>query len=108
MELSVVELVDHQCLEGVCDRVDVVDPSRPAKHVGCWNGETGVHDETEDDDCGGSQRLDKSSRSSSDGSEEHRHHKSSEETDQVEEEEWSWRSIWVIEGKGIWAYQALS
>jgi tetrahydromethanopterin S-methyltransferase subunit G len=43
-KFSVVEFIDHQCLESVCDRVDVVDPSRPAQHVCGWNGETSVHD----------------------------------------------------------------
>lgn len=43
-KFSVVEFVDHQCLKSVCDRVDVVDPSRPAQHVCGWDGETSVHD----------------------------------------------------------------
>jgi hypothetical protein len=88
-EFSIVELVDHQGLESVGNWVDVIDPSRPAQHVGGRNSEASVHDETEDDDGGRGQGLHECSRGGSDRSEEHRHHESSEETDQEEEEEWS-------------------
>ena len=43
----VVELVDHERLEAVCDGVDVVDPSRPSSHLDDGNGKSGVDDETD-------------------------------------------------------------
>ena len=40
LEDATVELVDHERLEGVADRVDVVDPAEPDHHVARRDGET--------------------------------------------------------------------
>jgi hypothetical protein len=37
-------LVDHQALEGVRHRIEVVDPPEPRMHVADWHSEAGVND----------------------------------------------------------------
>lgn len=82
-----VEFVDHQTFETVTDRVDVVHPSGPAKHVSRGNGEPGVDDQTKNKNGGGHQRLGETARRRSDRTEQHRHGHGSEEGEEQEHEE---------------------
>ena len=51
--ILVVELVDHEGLETVGERVDVVDPTAPPQHVVNRDDEAGKDDQGEDDKgCG--------------------------------------------------------
>ena len=86
-ECPAVELVDHQTFKTVSDRVNVVHPSRPAKHVSRGNGETGVDDQTENENCSGHQSLGQTARGRSDRTEQHRHGQGSDEREEQEREE---------------------
>ena len=108
LKVSVVEFVHHEGLKTVADRVDVTDPLGPTQHVARRNGKTSVHDETQDEDGGGCQSLDKGARASGNRTEEHGHDERQCEGNQDEEEEVSGFSSKVrheiqdqVEGDGI-------
>lgn len=44
-EPAIVELVDHQRLESVTERIDIGHPPRPSRHVHGWHCEASVHDQ---------------------------------------------------------------
>lgn len=56
-ETTAIEFVDHQTLEGVPDRVDVVDPAEPYHHAASRDGEASVDDEGQNENGGGSHSL---------------------------------------------------
>lgn len=87
LELPVVEFVDHERLETVTNRVDVADPLGPAQHVAGRDSETSVHDETQDEDGGGCESLNKRAGQRGDRTEEHGHDERQCEGDEDEEEE---------------------
>ena len=70
-EVAIVEFVDHERLETISNGIDVIHPSGPAKHVGWRNGETGVDNETQNQDSGGDKSLREGSRVGGDRTENH-------------------------------------
>lgn len=82
-----MKFVDHQRLECVRQRVDIVHPSAPIQHVVDRDDEASEDDETKNDDSCGYHGLRKRSRGGSDGSEHHGHGQRAEEgREEVEEE----------------------
>ena len=86
-EAAVVELVDHEALEGVGDGVDVVDPAEPDAHAAEGQREARVDHEREQDDGGGRERLGQGARRGADGAEDHGHGQGDAEGEEQEGEE---------------------
>ena len=82
-----MELVQHQRLKGIGDRIEIVEPAAPAKHISGGDGETGEDDERKNDDGGGHHGLRQRTRGTGDGTEDHRHDEDGDEGDEQEEEE---------------------
>ena len=54
---TIVKFVDHKGFKGVSDGIEVINPAEPWVHQLGGNGETGVHDQGENKDCGGGHSL---------------------------------------------------
>ena len=85
-----MEFVNHQALESVGNGIDIVHPSRPAKHVSRRDGKSSVDNQTQDEDGGGHQSLGQSARRGGDSTEEHGHGQGRHEGKQQEDEECAW------------------
>ena len=77
-------LVDHQALEGVCHRIEIVDPPEPRMHIADWHSKTGVNDQGKNEDRRWSHGLCLTPGKSSNRSEHHGHSQNAGEGEEVE------------------------
>ena len=86
VEAAVAELVDHEGLKGVLDRVDVADPLEPRAHVALGDGEAGVDDESEHEDARRNQSLGEGAGHGADSAEDVGHGEGGEDGEEEEDE----------------------
>lgn len=49
-DLSAMEFIDHQSLESITDRVEIIDPPEPWMHVSNWDRKSSISDDGKDED----------------------------------------------------------
>lgn len=85
-ELSTGELVGNKTLICVSDRVDVIDPAKPALHAPCWQDKARVYHKSQNEHGSRGQSLLDGPRPLCDGAEDHRHGECTGEAEQKEDE----------------------
>lgn len=89
-KLAPREFVDHERFESECDWIDVVHPPTPARHIVNGDGEAGEHDDAEDKNASGRERLFEGPRESGHRAKDVGHDQADEEVEEDKEEVRAW------------------